>query len=165
MDKNNIVASLFSEKLIKRSVDEFIAKKINAEDLFFLQSLGIPNTEDFLFDSKIEYISEIDKIKIGTIVNNEYIIYDYSNRNVSVNDSNTFLASSIKNFVYQITEMEIFWGNTFKFHQLGDTLTNRKVYSKHLEDKLREIDTFLFEKDVSYYWGSLIESIEFGIIG
>ena len=42
---------------------------------------------------------------------------------------------------------------------------NRRLYVKILEENLKKVDGKLFEKDNSYFWGGMLESIEFGIIG
>ncbi len=163
---NDLVVSIFGENLMIRRVDALIATKINFEDLFFIEQLGMPNTDNFTFNSKVEYLPDIKCVKLGTM-GKEFIVYNYISREVYLKDSNIFLASSIKNFVYQLAEVELFWKDTWLIKPFGETKNslNRRFYSEYLENKLKEIDFYLFEKDLGYYWGSMIESIELGIVG
>lgn len=166
MNNLNKINLFFNRNLIKRDLDKNISMIINKKDLFFISEFGIPETE--IFDFKFNQLEIVqkgnDKLVIG-LWNSDSIDYNIKTREVSSNG--IFLSASIENLLLQIYEVDIFWKELWAIKELGDTtvLQNRIDYVNWLTIRLKKIDSNLLESDNGYFWGSILESIEFGIIG
>lgn len=159
---DKIIEKHFNNILIKRIVNSEISSKLNREDIYFISEFGLPNNIlDFNFSEPIKNY-KCNEIVIGFL--NEEIILNTNNRIIYKEKPNFYLAKNIKNFIYQLFTIDFFWKEIVTNELLGSYDLNHKIYASFLEKKLKEIDEELFLNDSAYFWGSLIESIEFGII-
>lgn len=157
--------NLFDGRMIKRDIPLDLIRFIHQEDREAICKIGLPNGSEleYEFDHPIE--SDGSQWIIGKFHRGSNINYNPISRSVTAFATNGFLADSVKNLLLQIYEIENFWKNTVVDAPLGAFREHHKEYAKLLEKRLLAIDPELHEKDNNYYWGSMLEDIELGIVG
>ena len=164
---NENIINYFGSRLIRRSVNLDISNSIRNEDSYLLTEIGLPNKVlDFEFTDQIEFNAQNEVIIGKTYASEDIVLNIVSNKIVRFND-NCFLANSLENYLKQLYTYDHLWEITIKESHLGKYRENKNhvKYAKYLETQLLKIDPELFRNDTSFFWGSLIEDIEFGIVG
>ncbi|SNR72567.1 hypothetical protein [Flavobacterium sp. ov086] len=163
----NQILNYFGPNLIKRDINFIINETLTQEEIVIITEIGLPNTIlDFNFTTNISLLSP-SEIVIGKVHSENSIILNLESRNITKNNLNCFLAKSLKHLVLQLYTYDHLWKNVIPNKHFGNYRENSnfKKYAKFLEAQLLEIDPDLLKNDNAYFWGSLIEDIEFGIIG
>ena len=166
MTFENKIIEYFSSNLIKRVVDFNLSQELTNEDNLIISNIGLPNDIlEFQFVNDISLLSK-SEIIIGKTSNNSNIILNLESRKIT-RDSNLFLSKSLKNLILQLYIYDILWKIDIPQKNFGNYRDNynHKKYAKFLEMELLQIDRDLLKNDNGYFWGSLIEDIEFGIVG
>lgn len=91
------------------------------------------------------------------------VYYDLKTKHIFRETPDFFLASSLGNLLRTQYAIDRFRNEVMCFEQLGRYFENKSKYANWLKTELLKIDEQLFEKDVAYYWGSMIESVEQGL--
>ncbi len=159
------IQQIFGTLLTVRTLPEQLAQIIDLEDGEVISVIGLPNSQ-----LDIDFTIPIEKLPnghwtIGKFPYGEIVSYDPIARTVYMDGEEYFLAASVKNLLLQICELENFWKSTVLLAPLGAYRDHHKEYAQMLEERLLAIDPQLLEKDSHYYWGSMLEAIEFGIVG
>jgi hypothetical protein len=163
----NKIIEYFSTKLIKRELKFTISEILTKEDNLIISEIGLPNDVlDFHFVNEICLLSKSEAI-IGNTSYDCNVILNLKSRNIIKENSNFFLAKSLKHLVLQLYVYDCLWNNVIPNNDFGPYRenSNHKKYAKFLERELLKIDQDLLKNDNGYFWGSLIEDIEFGIVG
>lgn len=161
----NKIVEHFGTSLTKRKIDSPISYKLTDEENLILSKVGLPNTIlDFQFIDTISFLSE-SEITIGKLEHNNITLHLDSKK--IIRDDTVFLAKSVKNFLLQMYTYDFLWKTTIPEKTLGHYRenSNYKKYARLLETELLKTDPDLLKNDNGYFWGSLIEDIEFGIVG
>ena len=79
----------------------------------------------------------------------------------------SFISKSLKNLIQQLYIYDSLWKIDIPQEKFGNYRDNcnHKKYAEFLKTELLKIDEDLLKNDTGYFWGSLIEDIEFGIVG
>lgn len=163
--KTSEIQQVFGRVLTVRPLPESLGQIAHAEDKEVISEIGLPSSQlDIDFNVPIEEMPN-GLWALGKFPYGEVVSFDPKARTVYLDDEDYFLASSVKNLLLQIYEIENFWKNTVVSAPLGPYREHHEQYSKLLEQRLLAIDPELLEKDTHYYWGSMLEDIEFGIVG
>ncbi|WP_347051776.1 hypothetical protein [Flavobacterium olei] len=159
------ITKYFNNKLVKRIIELNLSEKLTDEENLIISKIGLPNgVLDFQFINDIFLLSKTE-IKIGnTFYNN--IILDTTSKMI-IRDDAVFLSKSLKNLVLQLYAYDSLWQIIIPEKKFGNYREDRnhKKYAQFLESELLKIDQDLLKNDNGYFWGSLIEDIEFGIVG
>ena len=156
----------YFKPILKPRVLSVDSDKITSEDRIILTEIGLPNgILDFDFGGNIVLKSNLELI-IGVALDGSPIMLHLSSREI-IKNGDCFLAASLSNLVKQLYVYDHLWNVSIKNSELGNYREDRnhKKYAKLLESQLLEIDGDLLENDNRYFWGSLIEDIDFGIVG
>ncbi|WP_264551419.1 hypothetical protein [Flavobacterium sp. N2038] len=162
--ENNIV-SHFDSNLIKREIASGISQKLTDEEISIISHIGLPNgVLDFQFTENLCLMSE-SKIIIGKTASDSNLILDLKSRKI-ITDDNLFISKSLKNLILQLYTYDRLWKINISQKTFGNYRedSNHKKYAKFLETELLQIDEGLLKND-NGLWLSLIEDIEFGIVG
>jgi hypothetical protein len=65
----------------------------------------------------------------------------------------------------QLNTVEEFWKEIKIKETLGPYRPKTAVYANHLRSMLMDVDSEIFNCDNGYYWGSMIEGLQHGIVG
>lgn len=163
----NRIVEYFSVNMIKRDLKFTISEILTEEDNLIISKIGLPNDVlDFHFENDISLLSKSEAI-IGNVSYNGNVILNLKSRNIIKDNENCFLAKSLKHLVLQLYIYDYLWKNVIPNNDFGlyRENSNYKKYAKFLERELLKIDQDLLKNDNGYFWGSLIEDIEFGIVG
>ncbi len=166
ISKEKDIEEYFQCNLLKRGIALDLCKYLISEDSFILTKVGLPNNIlNYDFTNSIE-LKKTDELIIGTL-EGKSIIINLTNRNVYLSDNSFYLAKNVRCFLYQLYTYDYMWNVMIAKSQLGKYRENSNFlkYAKYLEEELLKIDSELLMNDNSYYWGALIEDIEFGIVG
>lgn len=159
----NYIINYFKPILVTRSLD--LGLPISNENKFTLTRVGLPNgILDFQFTENIYLISNYELL-IGKNISEDYIVLNIESGNILKRSNQCFLAESLDDFIKQLFTYDYLWNVVVKMALLGDYRDNHKKYAFFLETELLKINDKLLENDNCYFWGSLIEDIEFGIVG
>jgi hypothetical protein len=164
MELDSVILDYFKYSLIKRPVD--FVSNINLSDRLILSEVGLPNgVLDFSFTGNL-YMKSHNELIIGKTLDNEDISLRLDSEIITKGED-SFLAQSLSNFVRQLYAYDHLWKVLIKNEVYGKYREdkNHKKYAKELESQLLQIDSNLLQKDKVYFWGSLIEDIDFGIVG
>jgi hypothetical protein len=167
MKINENIINYFGSRLIRRSVNLDISNSIENDNLYILSEIGLPNKVlDFEFTNEIEFNAQNEVIIGKTYASEDIVLNIVSNKIVRSND-NCFLANSLENYLKQLYTYDHLWEITIKESHFGKYRENKNhtKYAKYLETQLLKIDPELLRNDSSFFWGSLIEDIEFGVVG
>lgn len=162
----NKIIEYFSSNLIKRAIDFNLSQELTNEDNLIISNIGLPNDIlEFQFVNDISLLSK-SEIIIGKTSYNSDIILNLESRKIT-RDNNLFISKSLKNLVLQLFIYDTLWKIEIPQKKFGNYRDNynHKKYAKFLEMELLHIDPDLLKNDNGYFWGSLIEDIEFGIVG
>ncbi|KAF2338998.1 hypothetical protein [Flavobacterium ginsenosidimutans] len=162
----NKVIEHFGSNLIIRAIEFSLSQKLTKEEELIISSIGLPsNILNFEFVDNISLLSE-SEIIIGKTSYNSNIILNLKSR-VITRDNEIFISKSLKNLVLQLYTYDHLWTIDIPEKKFGNYRedSNHKKYAKYLEIELLKIDSDLFKNDNGYLWGSLVEDIEFGIVG
>lgn len=162
----NKIIEYFGSNLIKRLVEFNLSQELTQEDNLIISNIGLPNDIlELQFDNDILLLSK-SEIIIGKTSYNSNIILNLESRKI-MRDGSLFLSKSLKNLVLQLYVYDTLWKIDIPQKKFGNYRDNHnhKQYAKFLEMELLKIDKDLLKNDTGYFWGSLIEDIEFGIVG
>lgn len=155
----------FGSNLIKREIAPQISQKLTDEEILILSQIGLSNgVLDFQFTDDLCELSE-SEIVIGKTLSNNNLILDLESREIK-RDGQFFISKSLKNLIIQLYTYDNLWENDITQQKFGNYRkdSNHKKYAKFLETELLKIDENLLKSD-NGLWTSLIEDIEFGIVG
>lgn len=164
---NENITNYFGSRLIRRSVNLDISNSIRHEDSYLLTEIGLPNKVlDFEFTNEIKFNAQNEVIFGKTYASEDIVLNIGSSKIVRSND-NCFLANSLENYLKQLYTYDHLWEITIKESHFGKYRENKNhtKYAKYLETQLLKIDPELLINDTNFFWGSLIEDIEFGVVG
>ncbi|MBE8723986.1 hypothetical protein [Flavobacterium hungaricum] len=162
----NKIIEHFGSCLVKREIDTSLMQILTEEEIYLLSKIGLPNNcQDFEFTNSLVLLTT-SELLIGNTAYNDPVILNLESRKI-FRGSDFFLAQSLKNFVCQLYVLDTLWKIDIPQQKLGDYRENHnhKKYAAVLETKLLDIDPDLLKNDLGYFWGSLIEDIESGIVG
>jgi hypothetical protein len=163
----NSIINYFKQTLIIREVSSDIFENLSIENFTILSEIGIPNgVLDFEFTNELVLKSKNELI-VGKTHYKSNIVLLIDSGKIIKDDNNSFLANSLSNFIKQMFTYDYLWNVLIKEAKMGHYRENKnhKKYAKFLEDELLKIDINLLVDDENYFWGALIEDIEFGIVG
>jgi hypothetical protein len=163
----NKIIKYFSSNLIKRDIKLIVSETLAKEDNLIISEIGLPNNIlDFHFLNEIDLLSRSEVI-IGKTSYEGNIILNLESRNIIKDNKSCFLAKSLKHLVYQLYVYDYLWKSVIPNNEFGNYREdyNYKKYAGFLERELLKIDQDLLKNDNGYFWGSIIEDIEFGIVG
>ncbi|TRX33231.1 hypothetical protein FNW52_15850 [Flavobacterium sp. ZT3R18] len=166
MTLQNII-NHFKSFLVKRVLKPNIMAKLSVEDKLIITEIGLPNKIlDFQFTNDLQFKSKSELI-IGKTYNKQDILLIIESGNIVKDEDNCFLAKSLKNLILQLYTYDYLWKVIIPEAKFGNYRENynHKKYAQFLENELLKIDPYLLENDNKYFWGSMIEDIEFGIVG
>lgn len=161
---DTVIVDYFKSSLIKRQID--FSCNIDFADRQSLSEIGLPNgILDFNFTEKL-YLKSNTELIIGKTADNENISLRLDSK-IITKAEDSFLAQSLANFVRQLYVYDHLWKVLITNDVYGKYREDRnhKKYARKLEAQLLQIDSELLQKDKIYFWGSLIEDIDFGIVG
>lgn len=157
----------FNSTLNKRHIEFNIKEKLIEEDIVIISEIGLPkNVLDFYFVNDI-YLLSSSEVIIGKTNYESNVVLNLESRNILKDSDDCFLAKSLKKLVLQLYVYDYLWKKVIPNNDFGiyRENSNYKKYAKFLEAELLKIDPDLLKNDNGYFWGSLIEDIEFGIVG
>lgn len=161
----NKVKFHFHSILMKREIDTRISQKLTDEEILIISQVGLPNgILDFQFTDDIYALSE-SEIVIGKTLSNCNLILDLEFRKIKREDQ-LFISKSLTNLIFQLYTYDRLWTNEIPQQKFGHYRedSNHKKYANFLETELLKIDKDILKSD-NGLWTSLIEDIEFGIVG
>ena len=159
----NTVKIFFKDALIKRNIPEDCSAKLSSTAIHILSDCGLPCKQfDFSFENKL-LLKNNKELIVGNL-GGEIVLNFYTGHLYLVNED-FFLASSLENLLFQIYSLSFFWQEIVGKQKFGNYQTNHEVYAFELSKMLLSIDKYLLINDNAYYWGSIIEDIENGIVG
>ncbi|MNS36882.1 hypothetical protein D3C72_690820 [compost metagenome] len=105
------------------------------------------------------------EIIIGKTLSNNNLILDLESRKIK-RDDQLFISKSLRSLILQLYIYDCLWENDIPQQKLGNYREdkNHRNYAKFLETELLKIDENILKSD-NGLWSSLIEDIEFGIVG
>lgn len=159
------IKSYFDSNLIKREIDSNLSQKLTDEEFFVLSQVGLPNgVLDYEFTNDLYALSK-SEIIIGKTISNNDLILNLKSREIR-RDDQLFISKSLKNLLLQLYIYDFLWKIDIPQQKFGNYREdkNHKKYAKFLETELLKIDENLLKSD-NGLWSSLIEDIEFGIVG
>jgi hypothetical protein len=157
----------FGSRLIRRYVKSDISNSIGEKNLYILTGIGLPcDVLDFEFKDEIKLDSNKDTI-IGKTSNGEDVLMIKNSGKIIRSNDGCFFANSLENYFKQLYAYDYLWQILIKESHLGKYRENKNhaKYASHIKAQLLEIDPELLLSDLNYFWGALIEDIEFGIVG
>ncbi len=155
----------FDSNLIKREIDLNLSQKLTDEEIVVLSQIGMPNgVLDYEFTNDFYALSE-SEIIIGKTISNNDLILNLKSREIR-RDDQLFISKSLKNLLLQLYIYDSLWEIDIPQQKFGNYREdkNHKKYAKFLETELLKIDENILKSD-NGLWTSLIEDIEFGIVG
>jgi|GEM_PF-6770232 len=155
----------FDSNLIKREINLNLSQKLTDEEIVVLSQIGMPNgVLDYEFTNDFYALSESEIIIGKTIYNNDLIL-NLKSREIK-RDDQLFISKSLKNLLLQLYIYDSLWEIDIPQQKFGNYREdkNHKKYAKFLETELLKIDENILKSD-NGLWKSLIEDIEFGIVG
>ncbi|MNK64939.1 hypothetical protein D3C87_842240 [compost metagenome] len=165
IDQLEKITSHFNSNLIKREIDTRISQKLTDEEILIISQIGLPNgILDFQFTDDIYALSK-SEIIIGKTLSNNNLILDLESRKIK-RDDQLFISKSLRSLILQLYIYDCLWENDIPQQKLGNYREdkNHRNYAKFLETELLKIDENILKSD-NGLWSSLIEDIEFGIVG
>lgn len=166
MTFENKITEYFSSNLITRTIDENLSQDLTYEDNLIISQIGLPNDIlSFQFTDAICLLSK-SEIIIGKTSYDSNIILNLESGNI-MRDHDLFISKSLKNLIQQLYIYDSLWKIDIPQEKFGNYRDNcnHKKYAEFLKTELLKIDEDLLKNDTGYFWGSLIEDIEFGIVG
>ena len=158
----DIILTYFNNILVKRAINFNV--KLSDEDRNLITKIGIPNNlldMNFLVDL---YLKSKNELVIGYTYYKDEIILNLDSENIVFNNQQGYLAKSLENFIRQLYIYDNLWKNIISEAKFGNYYDNHQKYAFFLQEELLKIDIDLLKNDTSYFWGSRIEDINFGIV-
>ncbi|RFS16936.1 hypothetical protein [Emticicia sp. C21] len=177
--KYNFIRSVFqATTILERERYESINHLLDEETKYFLYEFGLPNSTWFSFEftnSEI-YNAEYNILNIGNNgrkFNGEiasYIGIDLNSNEIVMfynfaENEKCFLGLSLKHFILTMFEFEMFTKEICVKKYFGEIHSQeKKSYLEYLNYRLLQLDKDFYANDRSYYWGSILEGMEQGVV-
>ena len=163
------IKKYFKERLQVKSANPLIDDLLSKETCAFLQTVGLPNSDElaFDFDNSLSLLpNNLVQLESGEgkplcldLKHNEAVCWS--------EDPSDFVNTSVQQFVDCVYEFEQYYANIASkevfgnFYDENEGNKNRLNYAMYLEEKFKLIDPAVFVK--GYYWPAFIESIAHGL--